>query len=199
MIARCGLRTHLPDAGSCAELAGAARPLRHRQGRRDPDAASRGRRSVIPAASGAGGRGVPPRTHGEHPVSQVDPIGHGGPPTRASDSQTRPIIDQLDKRAETATTTAPHRGGPSHRLARPTAGWRLSESGDRPSAGTMRLAWSAGAGSQRSGPTVIPAPAPSTRHVRQGLRSAATNRRHRSPRCHPTAYLTISSRGTPSV
>ena len=36
MIARCGLRTRLPDARSRAELAGAARPLRRRQGRRAP-------------------------------------------------------------------------------------------------------------------------------------------------------------------
>src|SRR4249920_1915240 len=43
MIARCGPRTRLPDARSRAELAGAARPLRHRQGRRDPHAATRGR------------------------------------------------------------------------------------------------------------------------------------------------------------
>ena len=46
MIARCGPRTRLPDARSRAELAGAARPLRRRQGRRDPDAASRGRRAA---------------------------------------------------------------------------------------------------------------------------------------------------------
>src|SRR6476660_4781860 len=44
MIARCGPRTRLPDARSHAELAGTARPLRHRQGRRDPHAAPRGRR-----------------------------------------------------------------------------------------------------------------------------------------------------------
>src|SRR5215213_4715533 len=44
MIARCGPPTRLPDARSRAELAGAARPLGHRQGRRDPCAASRGRR-----------------------------------------------------------------------------------------------------------------------------------------------------------
>jgi hypothetical protein len=25
---------------------------------------------------------MPPHTHGEHPVSQIDPIGHGRPPTR---------------------------------------------------------------------------------------------------------------------
>ena len=43
MIARHGPRTRLPDARSRAELAGTARPLRHRQGRRDPDAATRGR------------------------------------------------------------------------------------------------------------------------------------------------------------
>src|SRR5512133_490993 len=43
MIARCGLRTRLPDAYSRAELAGAARPLRRGKGRRDPRAASRGR------------------------------------------------------------------------------------------------------------------------------------------------------------
>ena len=43
MIARCGLRTRLPDARSGAGLAGAARPLRRHQGRRDSDAASRGR------------------------------------------------------------------------------------------------------------------------------------------------------------
>src|SRR3954471_15768926 len=43
MIARCGPRTRLPDARSRAELASAARPLRCRQGRRDPDASARGR------------------------------------------------------------------------------------------------------------------------------------------------------------
>jgi hypothetical protein len=43
MIARCGLRTRLPDARSYAELAGAARPVRRREGHRDLDAASRGR------------------------------------------------------------------------------------------------------------------------------------------------------------
>src|SRR5690242_9859778 len=46
MIARCGLRTRLSDACSRAELAGAARPLRGGQGRRDPGAASRGRRAA---------------------------------------------------------------------------------------------------------------------------------------------------------
>ena len=46
MIASCGLPTRVPDARSRAELAGAARPLRRRQGRRDPDAASRGRRAA---------------------------------------------------------------------------------------------------------------------------------------------------------
>src|SRR3954462_4301601 len=43
MIARCGLRTRLPDACSPAELAGAPRPLRRGKGRRDPDASTRGR------------------------------------------------------------------------------------------------------------------------------------------------------------
>src|SRR3954452_12241600 len=43
MIARRGPRTCLLDADSRAELAGVARSLRHRQGRRDPCAASRGR------------------------------------------------------------------------------------------------------------------------------------------------------------
>jgi hypothetical protein len=43
MIACCGPRTRLPDARSRTELAGAARPLRRRQGRRDPDASTRGR------------------------------------------------------------------------------------------------------------------------------------------------------------
>ena len=43
MIARCGLRTRLPDACSPAELAGAPRPLRRGKGRRDPDATTRGR------------------------------------------------------------------------------------------------------------------------------------------------------------
>src|SRR6478736_4448307 len=43
MIARCGHRTGLPDPRSPAGLAGAARPLRHRQGRRDPDATARSR------------------------------------------------------------------------------------------------------------------------------------------------------------
>jgi hypothetical protein len=43
MIACCGPRTRLPDARSRTELAGAARPLRRRQGRRDPDASERGR------------------------------------------------------------------------------------------------------------------------------------------------------------
>src|SRR4051812_14330 len=37
MITRYGPRTRLPDARSRAELAGPTRPLRHRQGRRDPD------------------------------------------------------------------------------------------------------------------------------------------------------------------
>ena len=39
-----GLPTRLPDDRSRAELAGIARPLRRRQGRRDSDAAARGRR-----------------------------------------------------------------------------------------------------------------------------------------------------------
>src|SRR5829696_7035070 len=43
MIAPCGLRTRLPDVGSRAELADAPRPLRCGKGRRDSDAASRGR------------------------------------------------------------------------------------------------------------------------------------------------------------
>ena len=43
MIARRGPRTRLPDARSRAELAVAARPLRRRQGRRDPDASTRDR------------------------------------------------------------------------------------------------------------------------------------------------------------
>src|SRR5262245_44705459 len=46
MIARRGAQTRLPDARTRAELAGAARPLRRRQGRRDPDAAARGRRDA---------------------------------------------------------------------------------------------------------------------------------------------------------
>ena len=45
MIASCGLTTRVPDARSRAGLAGAARPLRRRQGRRDPDAAPRDRRA----------------------------------------------------------------------------------------------------------------------------------------------------------
>ena len=46
MIARSGLPIGLPDARPRAELAGAARPLRRRQGRRDPHAASRSRRAA---------------------------------------------------------------------------------------------------------------------------------------------------------
>jgi len=46
MIASCGLPTRVPDARSRLELAGAARPLQHRQGRRDPDAATRARRAA---------------------------------------------------------------------------------------------------------------------------------------------------------
>jgi len=46
MIARCGPQTRLPHARTRAELAGAARPLRHREGRRDPHAAPRGRRAA---------------------------------------------------------------------------------------------------------------------------------------------------------
>ena len=46
MIARCGPRTRLPNARSHAGLAGTARPLRRRQGRRDPHAAPRGRRAA---------------------------------------------------------------------------------------------------------------------------------------------------------
>jgi hypothetical protein len=41
MIASCGLPTRLPDARSRPELAGTARPLRRREGRRDSDPASR--------------------------------------------------------------------------------------------------------------------------------------------------------------
>src|SRR3954447_5621985 len=46
MIARCGPRTCLSTSRSRAGLAGAARPLRRRQGRRDPDTASRGCRTA---------------------------------------------------------------------------------------------------------------------------------------------------------
>ena len=46
MIACCGLPTRLPDARSRAELAGAARPLRCSERRRDPGAASRSRRAA---------------------------------------------------------------------------------------------------------------------------------------------------------
>jgi hypothetical protein len=46
MIASCGLPTHVLDARPRAELAGAARPLRCKEGRRDPGAASRGRRAA---------------------------------------------------------------------------------------------------------------------------------------------------------
>src|SRR3954452_1502805 len=46
MIARCGLATRLPDARPRAELAGAAGALRRRQGRRDPDPATRGHRAT---------------------------------------------------------------------------------------------------------------------------------------------------------
>src|SRR4051812_24041771 len=44
MISYRGLPTRLPDARPHAELACAARPGRRSQGRRDPGAASRGRR-----------------------------------------------------------------------------------------------------------------------------------------------------------
>src|SRR3954470_2289759 len=44
MIVRCGPQTHLSDARARSGLAGTARPLRRGQGRRDPDAAARGRR-----------------------------------------------------------------------------------------------------------------------------------------------------------
>ena len=46
MISRCGLPTRVPDARPRSELAGAARPVRRRQGRRDPRAAARGRRAA---------------------------------------------------------------------------------------------------------------------------------------------------------
>src|SRR3954453_12566112 len=46
MIASCGLPTRLPDARARPELAGAARPLRRGQGRRNPHAASRGLRAA---------------------------------------------------------------------------------------------------------------------------------------------------------
>jgi hypothetical protein len=46
MIACCGLPIRLPDVQPRAELAGAAHPLNCRQGRRDPDAVSRGRRAA---------------------------------------------------------------------------------------------------------------------------------------------------------
>src|SRR4051794_540486 len=43
-----GLPTRLPDARPHAELAGAARPIQRREGRRDPRAPSRGRRTSTP-------------------------------------------------------------------------------------------------------------------------------------------------------
>ena len=43
-IARRGPSTRVPDAHPRAELAGAARPIRRNQGRRDPGAPTRGRR-----------------------------------------------------------------------------------------------------------------------------------------------------------
>jgi hypothetical protein len=43
MIGHCGPPTRLPHARTHTELARAARPIRHGQGRRDPGAASRGR------------------------------------------------------------------------------------------------------------------------------------------------------------
>src|SRR4051794_11412027 len=46
MITRYGPRTRLSDARAGAELAGAAGPLRHRQGRRDPDTAPRDHRAT---------------------------------------------------------------------------------------------------------------------------------------------------------
>jgi hypothetical protein len=46
MIACCGLPTRVPDARPSAELAGATRPIRFSQGRRDPRAAPRGRRAA---------------------------------------------------------------------------------------------------------------------------------------------------------
>ena len=46
MIARCGLPTRLPAARPRAELAGTTRPIRRSQGRRDPGAPSRGRRTA---------------------------------------------------------------------------------------------------------------------------------------------------------
>ena len=46
MIACCGLATRLPDTRPHAGLAGPSRPIRHGQGRRDPGAPSRGRRTA---------------------------------------------------------------------------------------------------------------------------------------------------------
>src|SRR3954454_19001609 len=46
MIARRGLATRVLDARSRAGLAGAARPLRRREGRRGPDTAARGCRAA---------------------------------------------------------------------------------------------------------------------------------------------------------
>jgi hypothetical protein len=64
MISRCGPPTRLPDARPRRELAGAARPIRRGQGRRDPRAATRGRRPAPtqPAPGTDVGRpGVPQR------------------------------------------------------------------------------------------------------------------------------------------
>src|SRR6476661_9026003 len=78
MIARCGLAARLPAARPPAELAGAARPLRRRQGRRDPDTATR-RRTRHLSRSGARPRWVAdPRRSPSLPAPEAPLILAGG-------------------------------------------------------------------------------------------------------------------------
>ena len=77
MISRCGLPTRLPDARSHAELAGAARPFRRGQGRRDPRAASRDRRAAPQQLPASVDLARPRRTQRAEQAAPVDCAGCG--------------------------------------------------------------------------------------------------------------------------
>src|SRR6476661_9082454 len=120
MIASCGLPIRLPDARSRAELAGAACPLRRGQGRRDPGAASRGRRAAphqLPANADVA------RPRGAQRAEQT--AAYPAAPVAASDAPNLAALARptrrppLDLPAPTARQTAHRTGatGPGARQA----------------------------------------------------------------------------------
>ena len=118
MIARCGLRTRLPDARSGAGLAGAARPLRRHQGRRDPGAASRGR-GAAPHERPAGADLARPRgaqRAGQAAACPAAPAAAGVTPNPAALAR-QPRCPPLDLPATTARPTTYPAADPGVRAA----------------------------------------------------------------------------------